>query len=141
MHLLPSVDALPGSPDQAFVAVPARDVPDVAAALARRKAGGFVCFASGFSELGTPASRELTARLLDSAASVPFFGPNCYGVINFFDRCALWPDELVSVSPERGVALICQSGTLAMTLMSTIVRCRSATSTRSATRRASRLRT
>ncbi len=54
----PSVDELPGSPDQAFVAVPARDVPGVAAALARRKAGGFVCFASGFSELGTAAGQD-----------------------------------------------------------------------------------
>ena len=113
-----SVDELPGSPDQAFVAVPARDVPGVAAALARKDAGGFVCFASGFSELATAAGQELTAQLLEGARHVPFFGPNCYGVINFFDRCALWPDELVSISPERGVALICQSGTLAMTLMS-----------------------
>ena len=113
-----SVDELPGSPDQAFVAVPARDVPGVAAALARREAGGFVCFASGFSELGTAAGEALSAELLSSAQEVPFFGPNCYGIINFFDRCALWPDQLVGDSPERGVALICQSGTLAMTLMS-----------------------
>jgi acetyl-CoA synthetase len=113
-----SVDELPGSPDQAFVAVPARDVPGVAAALARREAGGFVCFASGFSELGTAAGDALSAELLSSAQGVPFFGPNCYGIINFFDRCALWPDQLVGDFPERGVALICQSGTLAMTLMS-----------------------
>jgi acetyl-CoA synthetase len=112
------VDELPGSPDQAFVAVPARDVPAVAAALARREAGGFVCFASGFEELGTAAGEALSAELLRSAQGVPFFGPNCYGIINFFDRCALWPDQLVGDSPERGVALICQSGTLAMTLMS-----------------------
>jgi acetate---CoA ligase (ADP-forming) len=113
-----SVDELPGAPDQAFVAVRALDVPDVAAALARRDAGGFVCFASGFSELGTPAGLALSENLLRSAGPVPFFGPNCYGIINFFDRCALWPDQLVGDSPERGVALICQSGTLAMTMMS-----------------------
>ncbi len=113
-----SVDELPGSPDQAFVAVRAPEVPGVAAALARRDAGGFVCFASGFSELGTPAGLALSEDLLIGAGPVPFFGPNCYGIINFFDRCALWPDQLVGDSPERGVALICQSGTLAMTLMS-----------------------
>ncbi len=113
-----SVDELPASPDQAFVAVPALEVPGVAAALARREAGGFVCFASGFSELGTAAGDALSAELLHSAGAVPFFGPNCYGIINFFDRCALWPDQLVGDSPARGVALICQSGTLAMTLMS-----------------------
>jgi acetate---CoA ligase (ADP-forming) len=113
-----SVDELPGSPDQAFLAVPARDVPGVAAALARREAGGFVCFASGFSELGTAAGQALSEELLRSAAPLPFFGPNCYGVINFFDRCALWPDQVVGDSPERGVALIFQSGTLALTVMS-----------------------
>jgi acyl-CoA synthetase (NDP forming) len=117
-HYYRSVDEVPGSPDQAFVAVKASEVPAVAAALARRDAGGFVCFASGFAELGTAAGEALSADLLRSAAAVPFFGPNCYGIINFFDRCALWPDQLVGGSPERGVALICQSGTLAMTLMS-----------------------
>ncbi len=59
-HYYRSVDELPAAPDQAFVAVPARDVPGVAAALARRGAGGFVCFASGFSELGTAAGEALT---------------------------------------------------------------------------------
>ena len=117
-HYYRSVDELPAAPDQAFVAVPARDVPGVAAALARRGAGGFVCFASGFSELGTPAGEALTQGLLEGARALPFFGPNCYGVINFFDRCALWPDQVVGDSPERGVALIFQSGTLALTVMS-----------------------
>ncbi len=111
-----SVDELPDSPDQAFIAVPARDAIDVAAALERRKAGGFVCFASGFSELGTPAGQALTDALVNAAPSVPFFGPNCYGIANFFDRCALLPDQVVGAPLERGVALICQSGTIGLTL-------------------------
>jgi acetate---CoA ligase (ADP-forming) len=112
-----SVDELPAPPDQAFLAVAAPEAVKVAAALQRRGAGGFVCFASGFSELGTEQGRALTADLLAGAPTVPFFGPNCYGIVNFFDRCALWPDQLVGVTPERGVALICQSGTIALTLM------------------------
>ncbi len=48
---------------------------------------------------------------------MPFLGPNCYGMVNFFDRVALWPDQVVGGSPERGVALISQSGTIALTLM------------------------
>jgi acetyl-CoA synthetase len=111
-----SVDDLPGSPDQAFIAVPAREAIEVAAALERRKAGGFVCFASGFSELGTPAGQALTNALVSAAPSVPFFGPNCYGIANFFDRCALLPDQVVGPPLERGVALICQSGTIGLTL-------------------------
>jgi acetate---CoA ligase (ADP-forming) len=115
-HYYRSVDELPGSPDQAFIAVPAAEAIGVAAALERRKAGGFVCFASGFSELGTDAGRTLTAALVNAAPTVPFFGPNCYGIVNFFDRCALLPDQVVGEPLERGVALICQSGTIGLTL-------------------------
>ena len=71
-----SVDELPDSPDQAFVAVRAQEVPVVAAGLAGRDAGGFVCFASGFSELGTAAGEALRAGLLTRAEPVPVLGPN-----------------------------------------------------------------
>ena len=111
-----SIDELPGSPDQAFIAVPAQDAIGVAAALERRQAGGFVCFASGFDELGTDSGRALTAALSAAAPTVPFFGPNCYGIVNFFDRCALLPDQVVGAPLERGVAIICQSGTIGLTL-------------------------
>jgi acyl-CoA synthetase (NDP forming) len=80
-----SVDELPAAPDAAFIAAPNREVPQLAAALARRGAGGFVCFAAGFSELATEEGRRLTAELLASAGELPFFGPNCYGFVNFFD--------------------------------------------------------
>jgi acetate---CoA ligase (ADP-forming) len=112
-----SVEELPGTPDAAFVAVPSREVPIVAAALRKRDAGGFVCFAAGFSETATAQGERLTHDLIESAASVPFFGPNCYGFVNFFDRVALWPDQVVGPPVARGVALICQSGTIALTLM------------------------
>src|ERR1700722_14556700 len=112
-----SVDELPGVPDAAFIAAPNREVPGIAAALARSGAGGFVCFAAGFSETGNPEGQQLTAQLLGAAADLPFFGPNCYGFINFFDGAALWPDQVVGGRPERGVALICQSGTIALNLL------------------------
>jgi acetate---CoA ligase (ADP-forming) len=116
-HYFRSVDELPGSPDAAFVAAPNREVPAIAAALARRRAGGFVCFAAGFSETATPEGERLTRELLASARDLPFLGPNCYGFVNFFDAAALWPDQVVGRRRERGVALICQSGTLALNLM------------------------
>ncbi len=112
-----SVDELPAAPDAAFIAAPNRQVPDIAAALARRGAGGFVCFAAGFSETATAEGARLTAELLESAGELPFFGPNCYGFVNFFDGVALWPDQVVGRRRERGVALICQSGTLALNLL------------------------
>ena len=112
-----SVDELPGAPDAAFIAAPNRDVPGIAGALARRGAGGFVCFAAGFSETATEEGQRLTAELLASAGDLPFFGPNCYGFVNFLDGTALWPDQLVGRRRERGVALICQSGTIALNLL------------------------
>jgi acetate---CoA ligase (ADP-forming) len=112
-----SVDELPAAPDASFVAAPNREVPGIAAALAARGAGGFVCFAAGFSETATEEGRRLTTDLLASAGDLPFFGPNCYGFVNFLDGAALWPDQLVGRRRERGVALICQSGTIALNLL------------------------
>ena len=112
-----SVEELPAAPDAAFIAAPNRDVPAIATALASRGAGGFVCFASGFSETATADGERLTEELLAGAGDLPFFGPNCYGFINFFDGAALWPDQVVGRRRERGVALICQSGTLALNLL------------------------
>ena len=112
-----SVAELPGAPDAAFLAVPNQDAPAVAAALRERGAGGFVGFTSGFSETGTDTGRRLTAELCAGAGDMPFLGPNCYGFVNFFDRVALLPDQVIGPPLDRGVALICQSGTIALTLM------------------------
>src|SRR5882757_5564732 len=111
-----SIDELPHAPDATFIAAPNREVPAIAAALARRGAGGFVCFAAGFSETATLEGERLTRELLAGAGELPFFGPNCYGFINFFDAVALWPDQVIGSHCERGVALICQSGTIALDL-------------------------
>ena len=120
-HYYRSIDELPAPPDVTFVAVPAQEVPGVAAALEHAGAGGFVCFAAGFSELGTVPGLDLTRALVEAAPTLPFLGPNCYGFVNYFDHAALWPDQVVSQNvgdgPQRGVALICQSGTIALTMM------------------------
>jgi len=112
-----SVEELPASPDAAFIAAPNHHVPGIATALARRGAGGFVCFAAGFSETATEEGARLTQELVHGAGELPFLGPNCYGFINFFDGAALWPDQLVGRRRERGVVLICQSGTIALNLL------------------------
>ena len=76
-----------------------------------------MCFAAGFSETATAEGARLTQELIHGAGELPFLGPNCYGFINFFDGAALWPDQLVGRRRERGVALICQSGTIALNLL------------------------
>ena len=62
-------------------------------------------------------SARSPTELLRAPGDLPFFGPNCYGFVNFFDGVALWPDQVVGRRRERGVALICQSGTIALKLM------------------------
>ncbi len=56
-----SIDELPAGPDTAFIAAPNHEVPAIAAALARRGAGGFVCFSAGFAETATPAGTAARA--------------------------------------------------------------------------------
>src|ERR1700736_2912967 len=113
----PSLADLPGVPDAAFIAVPNHEAPGVAGALAAHGTGGFVCFSAGFSETGTEAGNLLTRELVGNAGALPFLGPNCYGFVNFFDQVAMMPDQIVGPPVERGVALICQSGTIGLALM------------------------
>ena len=113
-----SIEELPGAPDASFLAAPASELPDLAGALRRRGAGGFVGFASGFDETATEEGRQLTANLVEQSGDLAFTGPNCYGLVNFFDRVALWPDQVVGgARSDRGVAILCQSGTISLTLM------------------------
>jgi len=108
---------LPEAVDAAFVAAPADDVAHVVEELNALGAGGFVCFASGFDETHTDVGKQRTQALLKAAGNLPFTGPNCYGLVNFFDKVALWPDQAVGNPGKRGVALITQSGTIGLTLM------------------------
>jgi acetyl-CoA synthetase len=102
---------LPEAPDAAVVAVPAAACPEVFAALAARGAGGGICFAAGFAEDGVA---DLERQLLEAAGDMALVGPNCHGVINGFDRVALWPDDHGADPAETGCALISQSGNVAL---------------------------
>jgi acyl-CoA synthetase (NDP forming) len=110
---LPSLDALPGVPDAVFLGVNRHATVEAMATLRSIGAGGAVCYWSGFAETGDV---DLQSDLLDAAGDVPFFGPNCYGFVNTFDRVALWPDEHGMHTLDRGVAIVSQSGNVAVNL-------------------------
>ena len=112
---LSSLSELPGVPDAAFLAVPPTTTVDVVGVLSALGCGGVVIHTSGFAEVG-PAGHSLQAELLEAAAVMPFLGPNCWGFLNYADRVALWPDLFSGEGSERGIALISQSGNLAITL-------------------------
>ncbi len=110
-----SVGQLPHGPDAAFVAVNRRTTIEVVRALALRGSGGAVCYASGFTESGA-AGDQMQRDLAAAAADMPFFGPNCHGFINYLDGIALWPEQQGGQREQRGVALITQSGNIALNL-------------------------
>jgi acetyl-CoA synthetase len=111
----PSIEALPGVPDAAHIGVNRTLTIDIVSSLSQAGAGGCVCYAAGYAEMGEEG-RELGQRLIEAAGDMPLIGPNTFGYLNFLDRCALWPYLYGCEPVERGVALISQSGNIAMNL-------------------------
>lgn len=109
------VEDLPVVPDASFVAAPPKPTLDVLRSLNAVGAPGAVCFAAGFAETGETGA-ELQQELRDAAGDMAVMGPNCHGYVNYLDGVALWPDDHGSKRCERGVALISQSGNIAINL-------------------------
>lgn len=110
----PSLTDLPSPADAVVIAVPA---PAVTAAV--REAigigcGGAVVVSAGFGE--TPSGRELEAELAEvaRAAGFPVCGPNGNGVIGFHHRAPLWGDSVPAGIVPGPVAMISQSGNVAV---------------------------
>ncbi len=108
-----SIAELPAAPDAAYVAVRAELTVELIAELRAAGCGGAVCFAAGFAESGRP---ELQDRLRAAAGDMALVGPNCYGILNYLDRAALWADFHGGRPVERGAAIISQSGNLSLIL-------------------------
>ena len=115
---LRSLEEVPGPIDAAFIGVNRHATLDVVAQLRRLKAGGAICFASGFSEAAAEdaAAQDLQAALIEAAGEIPILGPNCYGFVNAFDGCAIWPDQHGCSRVQRRVAILTQSSNIAINL-------------------------
>jgi acetyl-CoA synthetase len=111
----PSLADLPRSPDATFIAVPRVATIEVVAALAELGAGGVVCYASGFAEMGGEGV-ALQEKLKAAMGELALVGPNCYGILNYLDGVALWPDEHGGRRVARGAAIIAQSGNIGINL-------------------------
>ena len=110
-----SVGALPSAPDASFIAVPREGTVDIVAALSARGAGGVICYASGFAEAGGEGI-ALQQQLVHAAGPMALLGPNCYGMLNYLDGVALWPDQHGGERLARGVAIVTQSGNIGLNL-------------------------
>ncbi|MGH1414220.1 MAG: acetate--CoA ligase family protein [Pelagimonas sp.] len=113
-----SIEDLPATPDAAFVGVNREVTVEAIRHLARRGAGGAVCFASGFQEAQAELADgpDLQKALLDCAGEMRLLGPNCYGFINALDGAALWPDQHGMTRVKSGVAILTQSSNIALNL-------------------------
>ena len=109
------VASLPDAPDASFIAVPREATVEIVGELAKRGAGGAICYASGFAEVGG-VGLELQQQLVKNAGAMALVGPNCYGMLNYLDGVALWPDQHGGERISRGVALITQSGNIGLNL-------------------------
>lgn len=107
------VASLPAAPDASFIAVPREATVEIVGELAKRGAGGAICYASGFAEVGG-VGLELQQQLVVNAGAMALVGPNCYGMLNYLDGVALWPDQHGGERISRGVALITQSGNIGL---------------------------
>ena len=110
------IEDLPDAPDAVFLAVPREPAIDAVARLHAIGAGGIVCYTAGFGELGAGAGHAAEAALIAAAGAMALVGPNCYGVINYAHRVALWPFAHGGACPGYGAAIVTQSGMLSSDL-------------------------
>ena len=110
-----SIDELPGPPDAAFIGVNKNKTIEIIRELEKIGCGGATCFASGFSETGSPGEK-LQKKMLEAAREMPFLGPNCYGYLNYLDHIYMWPDQHGGRTVKSGVAIIAQSSNIAINL-------------------------
>ena len=109
------IEDLPAPPDAAFIGVSREATVSVVKALAARGAGGCVCFAAGYAESGAEGI-ALERQLRAAAGTMALVGPNCYGLLNYLDRVALFPAPYEGGRPQRGVAIVSQSGNVSLNL-------------------------
>ncbi|SLM32832.1 SucC2 [Desulfamplus magnetovallimortis] len=110
-----SVSAIPQSVDLALITTPARTIPSLLKECGEKGIAGAVIIAGGFRELGEHG-QELENEMLVSAKKygVRLIGPNTSGMINMKSNM-----NLVGIknAPKGNIALLCQSGNMALTLI------------------------
>jgi len=110
-----AIEDLPEPPDAVFIGVNRHTTIEAVKILSDMGAGGAVSFASGFAEVGEEGA-ELERQLVEAAGDMPIAGPNCYGTLNYLDGVTLWPDQHGGKPVDEGVAILSQSGNIAINM-------------------------
>ncbi len=112
---LPSLKDLPATPDAAFIALNPERAIAATEELATMGVPAVVCYTAGFAEIDEGRLQDdLIAAAGDTTALV---GPNCIGVINYFDRVPAAIGNHGVERWDRGIAVIAQSGTITINIV------------------------
>ena len=98
------------SPDAALIALSPERTLMAVTELAEIGTKGAVSIASGFAEIDK-SGEILQKKIKECAGNMALLGPNCMGIINFFDGAAVWgSDNHMNKVEDYGAAFISQSG-------------------------------
>ena len=114
---VPTIADLPEAPDAVFLAVNAEATNTALGKLNAMGAGGVVCYASGFAEIGEAGAARNTA-FIAASGDMAVVGPNCYGLVNYVNHGSIWPSPYPALPGRRGAAVISQSGNVTAHLVS-----------------------
>jgi acyl-CoA synthetase (NDP forming) len=109
---------LPQPPDHVVVVIPAAFVPDALIEASRAGARSATVLTAGFGESADPAGRALSARLkaVIAQTGLAVSGPNCFGNLHARAGLMTMPDDRLQRLVNGPVAIIGQSGGLAMAI-------------------------
>ena len=117
-QVLPSVDDLPEAVDLAVLCTPAAAGPSLVKACGDRGVGGALVLAVGCGESGAEGRRlEAELQAAGKTSGVRIVGPNTSGLLNLHIGLNLIGARGV---PRGGIALLVQSGNIALALMNEI---------------------
>ncbi len=113
-----SVRDIPGAVDVAFIAVPAKSVPQVARECGEKGLRGLVVISSGFAEVGGDGpvlQHELVS--ICRTYGMRLIGPNCMGIVNTDQDVRLNGTFATARAREGRVGFMSQSGALGLAVM------------------------
>ncbi|RLC13170.1 MAG: acyl-CoA synthetase, partial [Deltaproteobacteria bacterium] len=115
LHCYKDITDIEGSVDLALITTPARTIPGILKRCGEKNVAGAVIIAGGFRELGAKG-KKLEEDMVNAAkeTGVRLIGPNTSGMINLKSNM-----NLVGIqnAPRGNIALLCQSGNMALTLI------------------------
>jgi acyl-CoA synthetase (NDP forming) len=117
-----SFEELPEKPDHLVLLIPAAHVPDALIAGAKAGARSATVMTAGFDEAHGAEAKRLSARLkaVIAETGLAVSGPNCLGNVHAPARLMTMPDDRPQRVAPGPVAIVSQSGGVAMAIKRTL---------------------